>query len=163
MDGDIESKKVEEYARKKADILEEMKILEGKIAEKKLERKNHPKHCLFKDLPEEHKFQQLRTQGKHLIDTIKMIAYRAETAMTSIVREKIPSHDPGTTRVLLREIYNSTIDLKVDNEKKTLTVCLHHLANQCSDNAARHLCKELTETETIYPGTEYRIVYELVS
>lgn len=163
LDGDIESKKVEEYARKKADILEEMKILEGKIAEKKLERKNHPKHCLFKDLPEEHKFQQLRTQGKHLIDTIKMIAYRAETAMTSIVREKIPSHDPGTTRVLLREIYNSTIDLKVDNEKKTLTVCLHHLANQCSDNAARHLCKELTETETIYPGTEYRIVYELVS
>jgi hypothetical protein len=163
LDGEIESKKVEVYAGKKAEILEEMKTLEVKISEKKEERKNYPKHILFKDLPEEKKFQQLRTNGKHLIDTIKMIAYRAETAMASIVREKTPFHDSGTTRVLLREIYNSAVDLKVDDEKNILYVRLHHLANQCSDNAARYLCKELTETETKFPGSEYLIVYEMIS
>ena len=117
---------------------------------------------MFENLPEEYKFDQLRTKSKHLIDTIKMIAYRAETAMASIVREKSPTHDSGTTRGLLREIYNSAGDMKVDKEEKTLTIYLHHLTNRCSDNAARHLCKELTETETVYPGTEYRLIYELL-
>lgn len=162
IDGEIESEKMERYTRKKSELLEEIKTLESSVQEKKKVRKSHPKHVLFKDLPEEYKFDQLRTQSKHLIDTIKMIAYRAETAMASIVREKVQSHDHGTTRVLLREIYKSAIDIKVDSEKKTLTIYLHHLANQCSDNAARHLCKELTETETIYPGTDYRLVYELL-
>lgn len=126
-------------------------------------RKSHSQHVLFKDLSEEHKFNQLRTKSKHLIDAIKMISYRAETAMASIVRENVEAHDPGTTRVLLREIYNSMINIKVDREKKTLTIYLHHLANQCSNNAARNLCKELTETETMFPGTDYRLIYEMLS
>lgn len=163
LDGEIESKNVDEYTRKKAELLEELKDLEAKKVAKNQEKKTYPRHVLFKDLSEELKFKQLRAGGKHLIDTIKTIAYRAETAMASIVRESVPSHDSGVTRVLLREIYNSTIDLRVDDEKKTLTICLHHLANQCSDKAARHLCEELTETETLFPGTEYRMIYELVS
>lgn len=163
LDGEIQPRKIEEYARKKAELLEEMKALDITIEGKKRERKNHSRYVFFKDLSEEEKFQQLRTKSKHLIDTIKMIAYRAETAMASIVRERVASHDPGITRVLLREIYNSAIDLRVDDDKKILTVRLHHLANQCSDDAARHLCRELTETETRYPGTQYRLIYELVS
>jgi hypothetical protein len=162
IEGEIEPIKVEEYTRKKSELYEEIKTLQRTINQKKEIRKTHPKHVLFENLPEEYKFDQLRTKSKHLIDTIKMISYRAETAMASIIREKIATHDSGITRVLLREIYNSTIDMKVDKEKKTLTIYLHHLANQCSDNAARHLCKELTETETIYPGTEYKLIYELL-
>jgi hypothetical protein len=32
-------------------------------------------------LPEEDRFSRLRTERKHFVDTIKMIAYRAESSM----------------------------------------------------------------------------------
>jgi hypothetical protein len=163
LDGDIAPENVEKYERRKAELLENMTGLAATIDEQKKERKKHPKHVLFNELTEEHKFQQLRTHAKHLTDTIKMVAYRAETSMASIVREKIPTHSDGTTRSLLRGIYNSAADLKVDDEKKVLTVCLHRQANQSSDIAAQYLCDELNATETTFPGTGYRLVYKLVS
>jgi hypothetical protein len=43
------------------------------------------------------------------------------------------------------------------------TVRLHHLANRSSDVAVRHLCKELTATETVFPETNLRLIYELGS
>ena len=57
-------------------------------------------------------------------------------------------------RSLLRAIYNTEADLRPDHEKGTLTVKLHHLATECSDKTLRHLCSELSETETIFPGAE---------
>jgi hypothetical protein len=162
-DNEIDPEKIQEYEKKKGELLEEIKKLEEKLEIQKIERKKHPKHVLFKDLSEAHKFHQLKSSGKHLIDTIKMIAYRAETAMASIVREQMSPQSRGTARVLLREVYNSAADLKVDDTNKTLTIRLHHLGNKCSDETVRYLCEELNATETIYPGTDYRMIYELLS
>jgi hypothetical protein len=50
-----------------------------------------------------------------------------------------------------------------DQQAKTLTVRLHPLANASSDEAVRHLCSEINATETSFPGTGLRIIYELVS
>jgi len=50
-----------------------------------------------------------------------------------------------------------------DMEAKTLTIRLHPLANNSSDQAVRHLCEELNRTETVFPGTKLRLIYELVS
>lgn len=44
-----------------------------------------------------------------------------------------------------------------------LTVRLHHLTNRASDEAARYLAEQLNATETVYPGTNLRLVYKLVS
>ena len=120
-----------------------------------------PRHIPYNDLPADARFDRLSTQSKHLVDTIKMIAYRAETAMTQIVRQKISRHDDA--RSLLRAIYGTEIDLIPDELAKTLTVRIHPLANTSSDEALRHLCAELNATETQFPGTELRLVYELVS
>ena len=54
-------------------------------------------------------------------------------------------------------------DLLPDHEKGILTVRLHHLANRSSDDAIRHLCDELNATGTIFPGTNLRMFYELIS
>ena len=45
----------------------------------------------------------------------------------------------------------------------SLTIRLHPLANTSSDLAVRHLCAELNTTETLFPGTELRLIYDLVS
>ena len=48
-----------------------------------------PHHIPVKLLPEEDRFTRLRTERKHFVDTIKMIAYRAESSMASLLREHI--------------------------------------------------------------------------
>src|ERR1019366_6379875 len=67
----------------------------------------------------------LLTERKHFIDTIKLIAYRAETSMASLLRDKLSRADDA--RALLRQIYDTEVDLIPDLENKTLTVRLHHL------------------------------------
>ena len=87
----------------------------------------------MKDLPEKDQFEQLSTQSKHFIDTIKMIAYRAETAMANLLRETLTR--PDEVRRLLRAIYYGEADLIPDHEKGTLTIRLHHLADRSYDEA----------------------------
>jgi hypothetical protein len=81
--------------------------------------------------------------------------------MASTVREKLKRSDDA--RALLRQIYDTEADLMPDLESKTLTVHLHHLTQAAHDTAVRYLCDELTAAETIFPGTDLRLVYKLGS
>ena len=115
----------------------------------------------FSDLPPEDKFRKLGMKSKYFIDTIKMIAYRAETAMVNIVRETISRRDEA--RRLLRSLYVTDADLIPDHNRKKLTIRLHQPANHASEVTIRNLCQELNITRTKFPGTELRLVYEMVS
>ena len=161
LDGEIETSKVEAYAQRKSDLQEVITRLQSEVAELKAKRKALSRYIPYKDLPEDARFDRLSTQSKHLVDTIKMIAYRAETAMAHIVRQKMTRHDDA--RSLLRAVYSTKVDLIPDEQAKTLTIRLHPLANTSSDAAIRHLCDEINATETQFPGTDLRLVYELVS
>ena|ERR1035437_7955460 len=44
-----------------------------------------------------------------------------------------------------------------------LTVNLHHLSNACSNELVSQLSEELNAMETIFPGTQLRMVFKLVS
>ncbi len=66
-------------------------------------------------------------------------------------------------RSLVRSIYATEADFIPDYEAKTLIVRLHQLANWRSVRSVERLCRELNDTRTIFPGTELRMVYELVS
>jgi hypothetical protein len=61
------------------------------------------------------------------------------------------------------EVYSTEVDIVPDLQANTLTISLHPLANTSSDLAVRHLCVELNTTETLFPGTELRLIYDLVS
>jgi hypothetical protein len=144
----------------KSKLLLSIQTRQKEIGELKDKRRQTPKHVTIKDLPESQRFNQLRTDKKHLVDTIKLIAYRAETALVHIVRETLHRWDDA--RALVRGIFNSAADLRPDQTNKTLTVRLHRLASNTHDQTLQHLCEELTATETVYPGTDLRLVYELV-
>jgi hypothetical protein len=131
------------------------------IAELKARRKALPKHILIKDLPQEDRFSRLRAEKKHFIDTIKLIAYRAETSMASLLRDKLRRTDDA--RALLRQIYETEVDLIPDLQTKTLTVRLHHLTQAVHDEAVRYLCEQLNATESTFPDTDLRLIYELGS
>jgi hypothetical protein len=90
-----------------------------------------------------------------------MIAYRAETSMVSIVREKLGRTDDA--RSLLMQIFYTEVDLVPDLQANTLTVRLHHLTQAAHDEVARHLCEQLNETEAIFPDTTLRIIFKVGS
>lgn len=163
LDCNIETKEFAEKQTRKLEMLEEIDLLKISITEGKAQKKTISKRICYSDLPEESKFKQLRPNAKHLIDTIKMISYRAETSMVNTIREIIPGTTWDSSRAIIREIYASSADFEVNQKEKTMTIKLHHQANDRTDKAIKYLCDVLTETETIYPGTDLRLIYKMVS
>ena len=148
------------FEKEKGQQLEAIRLQEHQIEELKKVRKETPHHLAMKDLGPGERFAQLKGNRKHFVDTIKLIAYRAETALVLVAREKLGRSDDG--RSLVREVFSSAADLQPDLENKTLTVQLHRLASPGHDEALKHLCEELTATETVYPGTDLRLIYRPV-
>ena len=152
---------VDRFERSKGQLQEQIDALNRHLDELKQQRKKIDHHIPVKQLPEQHQFTRLRTERKHFIDTIKMISYRAETNMACLLRESLARGDD--TRALLRQIYDTEADLFPDAEAQTLTVRLHHLTQAAHDLALQKLCDQLNATETIFPGTDLRLVFKVGS
>ena len=155
------SRQIANYERKKGDLKEEIDQLEVIVTQLKEERKNTNKHIMLADLPKEQQFSQLEPTRKQFVNTIRMIAYRAETAMAVLLRDVLTDVDDA--RSLIREIFTNEADLIPNYEEGPLTVKLHHLSSRKSDEAARFLLQHLNDAETIYPGTNLRLPYKMVS
>ncbi len=161
LDEELDTKKMEEYQATKATLLAEIQQIEVELNQAKENRKAVAHYVTVNQLPEEERFQRLATPRKHFLDTIKMIAYRAETAMANILRTEM-SH-PDEKKCLLRSIYQTEADIYPDSNDNTLTICVHHCANPMSNKILQKLCEEMNETETVFPGTNLRLIYKLGS
>jgi hypothetical protein len=148
---------VTRYEQEKGAQKETIDQLSQDLVGLKLQRKNTPHHIPVPQLPEAERFSRLLPERKHFIDTIKMISYRAETSMASLLQHKLAR--PDDARALLRQIYSNEVDLIPDLEAKTLTVRLHHLTQAAHDDALTYLCDELNATSTLFPETDLKLVY----
>ncbi len=118
---------VRHYEQHQGELQARIEHLQPALEQLKQTRKQTPRQIPVEDLPQADRFTRLRTERKYFLDTIKMIAYRAETSMAATVREKLQRSDDA--RALLRQIYSTEVDLIPDLNTKTLTVCLHHLTH----------------------------------
>ncbi len=84
-----------------------------------------------------------------------------ETSLASLLREHLARSDDA--RALLRQIFNNEVDLVPNSAASTLTVRLHHLAQAAHDQALAQLCATLNETETVFPGTNLTLIFEIGS
>lgn len=124
------------------------------------QRKATPRKVTLKELPEAERFTQLRPESKHFIDTIKMIAYRAESAMAGQLADHLSRQDD--LRALLRRLFKTSVNLRPDLQAQTLTVEVHRLGSPLQDAAIQQLCVLFTETETVFPTTQLRLIYRQV-
>jgi Transposase protein len=147
------------WEKQKAELVEAVEQLEHQMAEINSQLKTTPSHLAWDKLPEAEKFQRLAPSRKQLVDTVKMIAYRAETAMASIVRESLARTDDA--RSLLRDLFRTEADLLPDAEQQVLRVHVHPMSNPRSNRAIAHLLDHLNATEFTYPGTSLQLVYSL--
>ncbi len=154
-----EAPELETWQQAKARRHEALTTHATRLAELKAKRKDTPRHITLQELPPGEQFPRLRAERKHFVDTLKLIAYRAETALVGTVREALARSDDG--RALVRELMRTPADLLPDPQAQTLTVRLHPLPSRLQDTAVRHLAEELTATETVFPGTNLRLVFTL--
>ena len=161
IDGYPSESEIQQFEQRKGQLQEQIQLSSKEIETLKQQRKDTPHRVEVKSLPEQDRFARLSTERKHFIDSIKMIAYRAESSMASLLREHLARADDA--RSLLRQVFQNEADLLPDPAANTLTVRLHHLTQAAHDDAIGKLCEELNATQTVFPGTSLRLVFKLGS
>jgi prepilin-type processing-associated H-X9-DG protein len=101
---------------------------------------------------------RLKTETKRLTDTLKSVAYQAETALLRLIRPHYSRHeDEG------RKLLASAMQLSGAIEVGTgeLRITLEHAASPNRTRAIARLCDELNATHSFYPGTRLRLRYAI--
>jgi hypothetical protein len=133
--------------------------LEAKVATLKARRAKLPKRVPVKAVFDEAEIVTLAPEAKHLTDTIKMVAFRAETALVhALTPHYRRTEDDG--RALIREMLLTSADIVPQPADHRLLVRLHALANPRSNDALARLCDTLNALKVCYPGTDLTLVYQ---
>jgi len=151
--------KTAEWEKKKSKLREEIEQLEHQVKSLKERMNSTPEHLEWDQFPEDAKFERLAPSRKRLTDTVKLVAYRAETAMSGLLRESLRREDDS--RSLLRDLFRSDADIIPHCDTKVLEVRIHTLANPRSNRAIQQLLGHLNATEATFPGTEFRLTYTI--
>ena len=104
---------------------------------------------------------RLDLDHKSILDIIKMVAYRAETAMLEH-RVLVPSRHVEEGRAFLSAAFQTAADLVPDENAGTLTVRLHSMARPQLNSALRCLCAIASQQDCRFPGTELKMIFECV-
>ena len=147
------------HIEQQAERLHDIQTLEADAAELRLKRRQTPREVTLDELPPSERPRQLRPLGKMFTDTVKMIAYRAETALVGRLRPHLAKEEEA--RALIRELFVSSADLEPDERENTLTVHIHRMASPAHDNAVAALLADLTEAAFRHPETGMRLIYTL--
>lgn len=136
--------------------IEQHELLEKQIIE---QRSSIPPRIKIEQMPIQEKYNKLKTESKQLMNILKIICYWAETAVANILTE----HLKGATdekRMLVKQIIQSHADIIPDYENKTLTVVLYSLSAPRFNHAAIKLAELLSQTESIFPGSELKLIFK---
>ena len=150
------------YLEKQATLmneLEKFKEEEQKLIE---QRKQQTYKIEVKDMPEDKRYTTLDMEGKLFQNIIKMICYRAETTVSLLLNSEIYAKQEEI-RSLVKSIIKTKGDLQPDYQQKTLTVKLYTQSTPRNNHALEKLCELLTDTETLFPGTDLRLIYKLAT
>ena len=135
------------------------KALAAELDQLKQQRADSPTHVRAGDLPEQDKLDALPVGGRLFLDVVRMIAYRAETRM--MVPVITTQGKKPNARRLLRALLTSDANIIPVPAKGILRIQLLGLGSDACDRMLAPLVEELNATNTIYPGTDLRLVYEL--
>lgn len=99
---------------------------------------------------------KLAPERKHLTNLIKMVAYQSEGELLRLAAPHYPRADEEG-RTLIQAALSSAADLEVTSTELSVT-----LAAQSSPHRTRviaELCKELNQTQSLFPGSKLRLRY----
>ncbi len=153
--------KYKKWLSKKANLLEEVEQYESELSKIKAQIKKAPKHITWEELETQDKFFHLLPGRKRFMDTVKMIAYRAETSMAGILKNS--TIDMAAARRLLQDLYATEADILPDSKNKILTVRVHNASRPAANSSLKRLFKDLNSAKVYYPGTDMQMEYVLAA
>lgn len=145
---------------KKAETVEAIQAVQAELARLRAERKATPRKVTIDSLPEDQRPTQLPPLNKTLSDTVKMIAYRAETALVALLKPHLNKEEEA--RALVRELFVTAADIEPNDADKTLTIRIHRMAAPVHDKAIAALLEELNTLGFRHPETGAKMIYSLV-
>ena len=146
-----------QWVLSKAHLLDEIEAMMQQLEQVKETKKTQKRHVKFEELAEQNQFAKLSSSRRRLLNTIAMIAYRAETAMALLLEHY--DYPLSRARALLQDLFVRCGDLLPDYSTNTLNIHLHSAATPKDNRAISELLKELNETETVFPNTELKRVF----
>ena len=147
---------------KARETVDRIAAFEREIEELCTRRKSLPRRVLAGELAPQQRLEALPQPTRNLLDTLRMLAYRAETAMLAPVASA-PGRKPEHARAALQALFRADANLRPDPARGTLGIELLRLADPAHDRAVQPLLDELNAQRTLYPGTSLRLVYEWLS
>ena len=156
-----ESEAVARYLAAQAALNEEVEQLQLQRKELLQQRKAIPQHIKLSEIPEEQRPKLISHTRRQFLNTVRMTAYRAETALVTIIREHLKRSDDA--RALAKSLFTHDADLIFDSDSQTLKVRLHHFPNPLSSKAISAVLEQLNHAEVNFPSTNIKLVYEMVS
>ncbi len=101
---------------------------------------------------------KLATERKHLTNVIKMLAYQSESELLTLLDGRYRrTEDEG--RTLIHELLCTPADLRVAGSE--LHVTLHPLSAPHRTEAVADICQILTDSQTIFPGSNIRLCFSI--
>jgi len=94
---------------------------------------------------------KLATERKHLTNIIKMVAYQTESGLLAFLRPHYARSDEEG-RTLLHELFHAAADIELTDTELRVTIC--PLSSPHRTLAVQALCETLTETATVFPGSQ---------
>ena len=161
LDGELRTADVQRFQNGQMQLGEQIAGLEKQLGEALERRGKTPRRIALSELPPEQQIKRLAPGRKQLLDTVKMIAYRAETGMCGLLCEELLRVEDA--RPLVRALFSQDADLYPEPAVGRLRVAIHHLTNPQADRAAAKLLEKLNTTQCLYPGTNLTLHFEFVS
>jgi hypothetical protein len=146
--------------QKKAEYVQDIQAAKSELARLRDERRKTPRKVMLDSLPDNQRPTQLLPLNKKLTDTVKMIAYRAETALVALLRCHLEKKDEA--RALIRALFVSAADIEPNACAGTLTIRIHRMACPSHDKSIAALLEELTKLQFRHPETGQKMIYVLV-
>lgn len=165
MEGNGETTGVDHLAQtilKSANLIEKINGYNDEIKVLLAKRKNQPSRISIAEMPPQQRYNKLMIESKKLKNAIIMVVYRAESALYNTMSEFYKSTEKEG-RVILKEIFTSDADIIPDYKNHTLTIKLHSLSTPRANQVVKDLCAFLNQTETHFPLTNLKLVYETVA
>jgi hypothetical protein len=113
-------------------------------------------------MPQQERYNKLKTESKLLMNVIRMICYRAESSVAQWIAPYLAKAE-NEKRMVVKQIIQSNADLNPDYDKKFLKVTLHSLSAARFNHAAAELASLLNQTETTFPGTNLKMIFEITA
>lgn len=147
---------------KQMEYKEKIDSLKKQEDELKNQRSNTKPRLKVCQMPQQERYNKLKTESKLLMNVIKMICYRAESAVAQCIAPYLAKAE-NEKRMVVKQIIQSNADLTPDYDNNTLTITLHALSAERFNTAADELAKLLNQTETIFPSTDLKMIFEITA